>query len=375
MNFVKRVFPWFKALGRCVRVTQLLTIVGVMLMLAGCSDGVRAPSPEQLAAFEQAGAIKPTVDMDRIQKAKLKTGPYRVVPGDVLEFTMPALLQAVTTAEVQAAQTRRQEDYPYLVRVDNTGMIALPAVGQIHVGGQSLAEIESKVVEAYKEYAVLHPSVFVRVSEHRTYKVYIAGAVEEPGVYTLQDDQMTLSYLLTQAGGIADAGAAMVRILRSQDRAADTNTPDRPIILPVVNTNIPYRDMALEEGDTVVVEQIQMPLFSVLGLVSKPGNFEYPPAAQYNLAQAIAFAGGLDPVADPRYVTVYRLNEDGTIVRVAFRLVEEDELTAALGAPIRPGDVVAVEHTPRTRANTTIHNLLRINMGVYLTGRDLWDRD
>jgi len=131
--------------------------------------------------------------------------------------------------------------------------------------------------------------------------------------------------------------------------------------------------MALEEGDTVVVEQTQMPLFSVLGLVSKPGNFPYPPNAEYNLTQAIAYAGGLDPVAEPRYVTIYRLKEDGSVARVSFQLVKEGQLTDALVTPILPGDVVAIEHTPRTRANTVIHDMVRFNTGIYIQGRDLWD--
>jgi polysaccharide export outer membrane protein len=303
-----------------------------------------------------------------------------VVPGDVLEFTMPALLQAVTAAEVQAVQTRNQADFPYLCRVRDDGTIILPAVGSMAVAGLSLAQIEEQVGNAYKSYVVLQPSVFVRVGEFRTSKAYIAGAVQKPGVYTLQSDQMTLSYLLTQAGGISEAGAAVVRVVRSGARvnaegleAGDAE--EKPILLPVVNTNIPYRDISLDEGDTVVVEPIQMPLFSVLGLVARPGNIPYPPGTEYNVAHAIGFAGGLDPVAQPRYVTIYRLQEDGSVTRVPFLLVKDGEFTEALATPIRPGDIIAVEQTPRTRANAMIRDLFRINMGIYLSGNDLWNNN
>lgn len=493
--------------------------IGAALLLcaAGCSDRIRTPTSEEMAAFERAGSIRPVIDMDRIERAKLKTGPYCVVPGDVLEFTMPTLLQAATAAEVQAAQ-RTQVVNPCLARVRDNGAIALPAVGSMMVAGLSLAQIEERVTEAYRSHVVLYPSVFVRVSEYRTAKVYIAGAVEKPGVYALPSDQMTLSSLLTQAGGIAQAGAAVVRVVRSElpraavapgpapksgpapdalenavsdanERSAgpdgdveqlfqdlepdaaragspassrplvgsDTTQPAsgdgrrreeqpmgtderptlspaaraafeagpqaspfalgnsmtpagvslptlsrpqskrvapappiraaqpppsaasalgnaglKPVLLPVVNTNIPYRDIALDDGDTVVVEPVQMPLFSVLGLVAKPGNFPYPPGAQYNLTQAIAFAGGLDPVAQPYYATIYRVQADGSVARAPFRLIDKDKFTDALGTLIRPGDVVAVENTPRTRFNTVIRELFRINAGVYVTGQDLW---
>jgi protein involved in polysaccharide export with SLBB domain len=374
------------------------------------------PTQEQLAAFERAAAVEPTVDMDRIRRAKLSTGPYRVVPGDVLEFTMPALLQAVTAAEVQAAQAQNRQDAPYICRVSNTGTITLPAAGVLKgMVGLSLADIEERVVDAYQQHVVLRPSVFIRVLEYKTAKVYIAGAVEKPGVYTLKSDQMTLVSLLTEAGGIAvsegagvtAAGATIVRIIRSDEESAarpsEPNAPSpapqgdpqsvisatvsgpdgRPtgrssepaITLPVVGMSIPFRDVSLEEGDTVVVEQVQVPLFTVVGLVNKPGNYEYFPTARYNLMQAIAFAGGLDLVSEPRYATIYRLTPEGSIVRVALRLVKDNELTEAMNTAIRPGDVIAIEHTPRTRMNTMIRNMVHFNTGLYLQGRDLWDRN
>ncbi|MGE5293705.1 MAG: SLBB domain-containing protein [Solirubrobacterales bacterium] len=328
------------------------------------------------------------VDMDRIERARLYTGPYRVVPGDVLEFTMAPMMQAVSAAELHAVHTPARDDRPYVSRINSRGAIILPALGELKVEGLSLVEIEERAAEAYQPYVVQQPPIFARVLEYKTAKVYITGAVEEPGVYTLRSDQMTLVSLITEAKGISESGAAVVRIIRSKDqntsaegrgsenagRQGRDSSPD-DIVLPVVGMNVPFRDVALDEGDTVVVEQIHMPLFSVLGLVVKPGNFEYPPMVEYNLAQAIAFAGGLDPIADPRYATIYRLNGDGSIVRIPFKLVEKNALTEALGTSIRPGDVVTVEHTPRTRLNTNIYNLLRINMGVYLSGDDLWNRD
>jgi protein involved in polysaccharide export with SLBB domain len=165
-----------------------------------------------------------------------------------------------------------------------------------------------------------------------------------------------------------------IQAARPQPRveSASKETGPKPVLLPVVNANIPYRDIALDEGDTVVVEPVQMPLFSVLGLVSKPGNFPYPPGARYNLTQAIAFAGGLDPVARPYYATIYRIQEDGSVARAPFRLISKEQFTAAMATPIRPGDVVAVENTPRTRMNTSIRELLRINAGFYITGQDIW---
>lgn len=446
----------------------LLMILVAPLCLVGCSDNVRAPTVDQITAFEAADPIVPPVDMDRINRAKLHTGPYRVVPGDVLEFIMPALLRAITEAEIRSARVQNAREEPFICRVSDEGTITLPAVGELDAAGKSLAEIEAETIRAYASYAVNRPSIYVRVLEYRTSKVYIAGVVERPGVYTLRADQMTLVSLLTEAGGISAAGAAVVRVIGSNveeaalENAASpvseptlvepaTTTPANPavsprskatrlsvpswssvhmaaspriratvrsqqpgetassaralettdsydrmapshpmpderpgpdeepehatIVLPVVGMNVPFKDVSLAEGDTVVVEPVQMPVISVVGLVRNPGNFEYPPHARYNLAQVIALAGGLDMDVDPRYATVYRLKRDGTILRLAFRLIEDEQYTDRFNVSVRPGDLVAIEHTPRTRTAAFINRVVRLSVGTWIDVGDLWDND
>jgi protein involved in polysaccharide export with SLBB domain len=141
------------------------------------------------------------------------------------------------------------------------------------------------------------------------------------------------------------------------------------IVLPVKGLNIPSTDVNLEAGDIVEVEPFETPLFTVVGLVNKPGNFPYPPTAQYNLMQALAFAGGLDRVAKPRYATVYRLKEDGGIVRVSFQIKNQKngpQLSEALSIPIKAGDIVVVEDTPRTRTNEFLQRIFNFSFGAYV---------
>jgi len=478
----------------CRRMCCLLAFVVLPLCLTGCSDNIRTPTAEEMAAFAAVGSVIPTVDMELVRKAKLQTGPYRVVPGDVLEFTMPALLRAVTEADVRNAQAQDGGDDPFICRVSNAGTITLPAAGEFEVSGRSLAEIEDDAVEAYAPCVVRRPSIYARVLEYRTAKVYVTGAVAAPGVYTLQADQMTLVSLLTQAGGIAQTGAAVVRIIGSDvggDRpeavvrpvrseaapvtisapsspapapaptaapaparsatirssvsgpaiyvapappaaarvasqeigeavaalnepaepmviesargdasdaetpsratpgpipSSDTPVPDetskpeeeaenRTIILPVVGMTIPFKDIALREGDTVVVEPIQMPTMSVLGLVRNPGSFAYPPFARYNLAQAVALAGGLAMEVEPRYVTIYRPKPDGSVLSLPFRLIDDGRYTAQLNEPVRPGDLVDVQNTPRTRTNAFINRFFRISVGTWIDVSDIWDNN
>ena len=92
--------------------------------------------------------------------------------------------------------------------------------------------------------------------------------------------------------------------------------------------------------------------------------------------QALAFAGGLDPATEPRYATIYRLKSEGTIVHATFEIVNvknSSQLTDAWNTLIKPGDIVSVEHTPRTRAKLFLDSIFRINIGTYFNLSDAWD--
>jgi protein involved in polysaccharide export with SLBB domain len=123
-------------------------------------------------------------------------------------------------------------------------------------------------------------------------------------------------------------------------------------------------------------QELGQPLFTVLGLVNSPGNFPYPPRVRYNIMQALGFAGGLDRAADPRYASVYRLTPDGTIANETFAIADVRDTTRlidTLSTPIKPGDVVVVEHTPRTRTKEFLDRVLRISIGAYWRLDSPWD--
>jgi hypothetical protein len=151
---------------------------------------------------------------------------------------------------------------------------------------------------------------------------------------------------------------------------------DATLTLPVRGLNIPLTDVSLREGDSVIVERPETQYVSVLGLVRSPGNFPYPLNTEHTLAEVLAMAGGLDLIADPRYVCLYRLKGDGTIASVTHELVDpenQEQFTEALAIKLRPGDVVSVEHTPRTRTNAFLDRVFRISLGLYFRPEELWE--
>jgi len=104
-------------------------------------------------------------------------------------------------------------------------------------------------------------------------------------------------------------------------------------------------------------------IFTVMGLVNNPNAFPYPSDVQYNLMEALAYAGGLDMVADPRYLKIYRQDATGDIVTATFG-IDSKALADAYSTAVKPGDVIYVDHTLRTRTNQLLSNILRIGVGA-----------
>jgi protein involved in polysaccharide export with SLBB domain len=110
-------------------------------------------------------------------------------------------------------------------------------------------------------------------------------------------------------------------------------------------------------------------VFTVMGLVRNPNAFAYPPDVQYNLMESLAYAGGLDMTADPRYVKVYRQDSNGEIVSATFS-VDSKSFLDAYAVSIKPGDVIYVDHTLRTRINQFISDVFTVRVGAYTDVRD-----
>ncbi|MHC4168649.1 MAG: polysaccharide biosynthesis/export family protein, partial [Planctomycetota bacterium] len=104
-------------------------------------------------------------------------------------------------------------------------------------------------------------------------------------------------------------------------------------------------------------------VFAVMGLVQSSGVFPYPPDVQYTVMEALAFAGGFDMVADPRYLKIYRKDAGGDLVSATFS-VDKESMSETYGLAVKPGDLIYVDHTLRTRANKFVADVFHITIGT-----------
>jgi len=310
-----------------------------LLLLGGCI-GERVvypvePTPEELAAFLAAGP--PELDLDGpAGEAMRVSGPYHLVAGDLLKIQVPPEAQGPAVEPTSATAIE------FHCRVEPGGVIQVPWIGTLPVAGNTCTDVEEQLGQAYERSDRLgrRPGVVVTVEEYETVQVAVIGTVLQPGLHDLRSDHRTVMGALMAAGGIkAERGAGRIRVV-SQDAQGQTVTRELQVLLD----NIPLADIALEGGETVVVEPALERQFAVIGLVRKSGVFSYPAQRRYNLMQALALAGGVDSNAAPRYATVYRKRMDGSLLGATFK-IDGTSLTDASNIAIKDGDVIAVEHT------------------------------
>jgi len=319
----------------------------VCVVLAGCG-GAGVSSEEELIAFSQAGPVQVKVDLGELYGTGTCPGSYRVVPGDVLELSMPVVLNSLPESANQAGT--------HLCRVDEAGNIVLPIVGEVPAVGRTMSEIEAAATALYfPKYVRQKPSIVAKVAEHHSAVVSVVGGVKEPGAYELRSNEMTLVCALMKAGGIAEQGATAIYIRRAGQ--------DQALKIPVVGMNVVAGNPELADGDSIVVEALEPQVIAVIGLVKNPGLFPCSPKQNYSVMDALAFAGGVDDLADPQYVKVYRQDASGEVISAVLKL-EGPSGVGASRLRLKPGDVIAVEQSPRTRARVLLAQIVRVGVGV-----------
>ncbi len=102
----------------------------------------------------------------------------------------------------------QEDDLTTLSRIDSRGRINLPLLGEIVVGGHTVAEAQELIQKAYRDGRFLRaPQVTVSIEEYAPREVSIQGQIASPGRYALPTEStFTVVELVTKAGGITDIG-------------------------------------------------------------------------------------------------------------------------------------------------------------------------
>ena len=130
---------------------------------------------------------------------------YRPVirPSDILTITVSALdydavkafnLPAVSFVRAGRVDSPTQQTY----LVDSEGYINFPVLGSLKIGGLNRTQAINLIEDMLKEY-IKDPIVNIRILN---FKVSVLGEVARPGVYTVENDRITILEAIGLAGDL-----------------------------------------------------------------------------------------------------------------------------------------------------------------------------
>jgi polysaccharide biosynthesis/export protein len=154
----------------------------------------------------------------------------------------------------------QEDDLTTLARIDARGMVNLPLVQEISIGGMTIVEAQQTIEKAYREGRFLRaPQVTVSVEEYAPREVSISGQIRNAGRYPLPNESSyTIVELVTKAGGISDIGkgnaVTITRFLPDGTKKVftvdvdslikgkkDSKADDNILLLPGDNVYVPER--------------------------------------------------------------------------------------------------------------------------------------
>ncbi len=219
----------------------IYTALLVCALCSSCSSGRQVPYLQKL---------------EEISHDTLQAYDARIKPKDLLtvsvscsepEAALPFnLIVPVSQVDINPANLVSQPTLQnYLV--NNRGEITFPVLGVLKVGGMTTQGTSDMIIGKLERYLKEKPIVTVRLIN---YKVSVIGEVGRPGVYTVNNEQITIFEAIAMAGDLSIYGKRdNVRIIRHE------NGQQKIITLNLNDENIIYSpDFYLRQNDIVYVE-------------------------------------------------------------------------------------------------------------------------
>lgn len=124
--------------------------------------------------------------------------------------------------------------------VDGDGLVSLPLVGSVKLGGETIAQAERTIIDVLKPDYLKNPSVSVQVLNYRPF--YIIGEVNDPGSYPYVNGLTVLEAVAIAGGFTHRAKESRMTIKRAMDptKTEEDVKPDS-LVLPGDVIEVPER--------------------------------------------------------------------------------------------------------------------------------------
>ena len=208
-----------------------------------------------------------------------------------------------------------EPDLTVQVRILKSGQASFPLIGSVMVGGLSVVDAAEKIKTLYKKDYLVDPKITLTVNDYATEFISVIGAVRTPGQIPMPvSGNLDLASAMATAGGPSEiADTRNIRLVRA---SGSTNSYSMAQIQGASGK------VKMKPGDRIIVNQSPYvgKKVTMLGEVRKSGPLAFPLDGKLDLVNAIALAGGMTELANPKKVTV---NRKGNVTKLNFREISQ----------------------------------------------------
>lgn len=211
---------------KCERIGAVL--LGVFLLMpAGCGLTPVRIDPETETYLEKLAG--------NADGANILTR-YQVGPEDVLEIRV----WADDTLSTKVA-----------VRPD--GIISLPLVGDVSVAGKTASEIAGEIEKLLEEFKA-SPQVDVNIAEINSYRIYVLGEVEKPGMVQVRNFTTLLQAIALVGGPTRFASDEILVLRKDREQGGERVLHLNYRLLSSEKVEHQPYNLVLLPGDTVILK-------------------------------------------------------------------------------------------------------------------------
>ena len=192
----------------------------------------------------------------------------------------------------------QQPDLTTVSKIDASGRITLPLVGEIVLAGLTKADAERAISESLRQGGYLkNPQVSILIEQYQSAQVSVLGYVNGPGRYVIERTSSVID-MLANAGGLRAEAGDVLLVVRGGGRNAKKTEVD---LLKFQEGDL-SQNIELKAGDLVLVPRMEE--FYIYGEVKAAGIYRL--RRNMTVMQGLSVGGGLTDRGSRKKIVISR---------------------------------------------------------------------
>jgi polysaccharide export outer membrane protein len=207
------------------------------------------------------------------------------------------------TGDLFQIQVFNVPKFDYRGRLDESGTVTLPLIGEAHLGGLTVSEAERTLENILvKRQMIKSPQVILTVLDSPNNLATITGEVKTPGPVSVYGDKHLLD-VISAAGGLTPLASPDLTIYRrgQPEPIRVRLSSDAAAIGPA--------NILIQPGDSIVVSRVGV--VYVVGATKIQGAIPLKNTTSLTLIEALSLSGGVNYEAAQNKSYILRVQGDG----------------------------------------------------------------